>query len=357
MKITHVIPNLEVGGAQRLIENLIPYFNKGNEIEVIVFQKTDSEIESNLEKLGIRIVYLDISFRSPKAILKLRKYFKNTDIVHLHLFPVQYYSIIANIGINKPLIFTEHSTYNKRRKYKFLSYVEKVVYGKIDKIVSISKGVQANLTNWLREKENSGRFIIVENGVKPPVIKSKTKSDEYLFGREGKALIMISRFSDSKDQDTVVKSLKYIKDKDVFLVLVGDGYRKQEVEDLVAKESLTNRVVFLGTRNDIYDLISESFIGIQSSNWEGFGLSVIEMMVGGLPVVASDIEGLRDVVEEAGILFEKGNEKDLADKINKLLTNEQQYQLVKGQCKQRGEEYLIEKTASKYLDLYKEMIR
>lgn len=355
MKITHVIPNLEIGGAQRLVENLLPYLkdNDKNEIEVIVFRKTNSEIEKNIEKLGIKIINLDISYRSPKAIFKLRKYFKTTDIIHLHLFPVQYYSIIANFNLKKPLIFTEHSTFNKRRKYKILKFIEKIVYNKLDKVVSISNGVERSLKKWLNISNNPERFVIIENGIKIPSENFLLQTPGSLFGRNGKALLMISRFTDSKDQDTIIRSLKYIKDEDVFLVLVGDGERIEKVKALTYEQGVSDKVVFLGSRNDISVIIKASSLGIQSSHWEGFGLSAIEMMAMGLPVIASNVEGLREVVENAGLLFNEGNERELAELINSLLSDNKKYDKIKQKCLQRAQEYYIDKTAFKYLKLYK----
>jgi len=99
--------------------------------------------------------------------------------------------------------------------------------------------------------------------------------------------------------------------------------------------------------------MNSSDIGIQSSNWEGFGLTALEMMASGLPVIASDVAGLKQVVEGAGLVFEVNNAFDLAQKINDLLNNIPLYNKIKSQSLQRALEYDIRITAQKYLCEYK----
>ena len=357
MKILQVIPNLEIGGAQRLIENLLPLFKDNNEVLLVIFEINQSYIEKSLSKKGINIKCLNISKRSPKAIFKLRKYFKRADIIHLHLFPTHYYSVITNIGINKPLVFTEHSTFNKRRKHGVFRPIEKFVYDKISRVVSISEAVDFSLKSWLNISNSSKKNIIIENGINLSSFQQEDKrSSQEIFGKDGYPLLMIGRFTDSKDQDSVIRSLKYINNQKVYLVLVGDGCRRKEIENLIKSEGAEEKVLILGERNNIPEIIHASKIGILSSHWEGFGLSAIEMMAGGLPVVASDVEGVRQIVKGAGLLFEPGDEKDLAKKINLLVSDSRYYQEISQNCLKRAENFSINKTGEKYLSLYNSIL-
>ena len=347
-----IISNLEIGGAQQLITNLSPYLSRHFNLQVIVFKKTGSEFEKNIENLGIKIISLNIGSYSPLAILKLRKIIKKTDLVHINLFPANYYSVLANIGINKPLVFTEHSTHNRRRNYKILKPVERFIYKRFKKIISISEATKTNLNKWLNSESIKKRNIVIENGIDIDKFNSVAgRPSKEIFGRDGIPVLMISRFTESKDHETVVKALKEIQDPRVFGVFVGDGTTQQNIIDLVKSLGLEDRVIFLGNRTDIPEIIKSAKIGIQSSHWEGFGLTVIEMMAGGLPVLASDVIGLGTVVKDAGILFEQGNYKILAQNIMEILNNPEKYSSLRSNGYQRVKRYSIKKTAENYKNI------
>lgn len=356
MKILHIIPNLNTGGAQHLLKDLLPLLNtiENNEIKIAVFHRVGSYVEKKIEESGVEIHDMKISSRSPLAILKIRKLIKQFDLVHSHLFPAHYYSIIANIGLNKPLVFTEHSTNNKRRNYKFLKPVERWIYKRLDYVICISNGVKSSLTSWLKVESN--KFIIIENGLEVSFFQNaEYKSRKEIFGENGQPLIMISRFTDSKDHETVVRAMRLVEDKDVFCVFVGEGEKKSEIEELVIKEGLSDKIKFLGHRNNIPEIIKASTIGIQSSNWEGFGLSVVEMMAGGLPIIASDVDGLKEIVGENGLLFKSGDEKDLANKINLLLRDKNLRNNLSAKGEERATHFSIENTAQKHQQVYRNL--
>ncbi|MCH5719945.1 glycosyltransferase [Niabella hibiscisoli] len=75
----------------------------------------------------------------------------------------------------------------------------------------------------------------------------------------------------------------------------------------------------MGQRGDVYQLIKMCDLAILSSHWEGFGLSAVEAMACGVPLIASNVSGLSQVVADGGLTFEKGNEKDLVKKSNIFL--------------------------------------
>ena len=90
--------------------------------------------------------------------------------------------------------------------------------------------------------------------------------------------------------------------------------------------------------------------------WEGFGLSAVELMAGGLPVIASDIEGLRQVVEDAGVVVPQGDAQALADEVMRLMGDKGCYQETAERCRRRAQNYSIENTALAYLEVYERMI-
>ncbi len=347
MKIVHVINSLEIGGAQRLLADILPILNKENKVELVVLKNVDSPFRKNIVDAGVKIHNIACkSYYNPINAWKLRKYIKNADVVHAHLFPVIWWGAVASLFCkNCNLVYTEHSTHNKRRDKSYLRSIERFAYSRYKKIISISQQTQDNLIAWLKVKSLDSRFVVIENGV---AIEKFARQQQ---GVDKNSLIMVSRFAEMKDQETVIRAMANVK-KEAHLYLVGDGPNRQHCEEVAYEIGVNERVHFLGSRSDIPELISQSYIGIQSSLWEGFGLTAVELMAAGKPVIATNVNGLKQVVEGAGRLFEVGDSKALASFVNELLCDKNLYEKMAQQSVERAKLYDIKRMADTYQTVY-----
>lgn len=347
MRVLHIITSLEFGGAQRLLVDLLPLQSASEEVTLLVYERVHNDFERAIEEAGIKILCLnEHKFHNPGVIFRIRKIFRDYDLVHAHLFPTIYWTSLAARGVGVKLVYTEHSTSNSRRNKSYFRPIELFMYSRYDRIISISQQTQDALTSWLGQHDE--RFVVVNNGVdtkkfssvKVPVIP--------------KSLIMVSRFASSKDQETVIRAMELI-DKEAVLRFVGDGENRRHCEELAQELGVSDRVQFLGSRSDVPELLASSYIGIQSSNWEGFGLTAVELMAAGKPVIATNVDGLKQVVEGAGEIFNVGNASDLAARVNYLLKDHEYYQKVAKKCVQRAMEYDIAVMSEDYLALYRSL--
>lgn len=349
MRILHVIASLEIGGAQRLLVDLLPLQANSERVDLLVYEQVNNNFESSIEQAGIRIICLnEHNFHNPTIVLRLKKIFKKYDLVHAHLFPTIYWASLAARGEDVRLVYTEHSTSNSRRDKWYFRPVERFMYSRFDRIISISQQTQDSLTSWLGQCDE--RFVVINNGVNTRKFTSVTSSVI------PKSLIMVSRFVSSKDQETVIRAMKRLENE-VILYLVGDGENRARCEKLAKELGVSERVCFLGSRSDVPELVASSYIGIQSSNWEGFGLTAVELMAAGKPVVASDVDGLKQVVEGAGLIFKKGDSEDLAMKISHLINDCNYYDTVSKKCIERSLLYDIKTMAKKYNNTYYELTK
>lgn len=170
-----------------------------------------------------------------------------------------------------------------------------------------------------------------------------------------KIVIQISAFRNQKDQETLIKAMQYCSEN-VILWLVGDGENRMKCENLVKELNLSERIIFLGIRTDIPQLLRNTDIVVLSSHWEGFGLAIVEGMATNLPVIASDVPGLRDIVNGAGLLFPVGDEKILAEKINSLISDKDFYERTAKACFERAKQYDINVMVEQYIELYKHLL-
>ena len=350
MKILHVISDLNIGGAQRLLIDLLPIQQKDHEVTLLVFRDAYTEFTSITLKHGIRIVSLQAnSLYDPRIIFRLRNEIKTYDIIHAHLFHALYWTSLASIGLNANLVYTEHSTSNSRRGKWYFRYIEQFMYARYNKVIAISRETQESLMLWLKSSKDDSRFVCINNGI--DTSRFAFSNPAHKANAEMIKLMMVSRFAPAKDQKTIIRALTHL-DAHFLLDLVGDGDTMESVRQYALEQGVSDRVNFLGMRQDIPELIASCDIGIQSSLWEGFGLTAVEFMAAGKPIIASRVPGLEQVVEGAGLLFEKGNDIELAAIINRLSTNEDEYNRVVEHCKIRAKEYDISIMGKSYMNVY-----
>lgn len=355
MKILQVITSLHTGGAEKLIVDMVPlYIAQGHQVDVLLFDGTDTPFKRQLQEKGVVVYELGKgrSVYNPINLFKLVPFLRKYDIVHTHNTACQLFAAIGSVLCSVVLVTTEHNTSNRRRDWKWYRLIDKWMYSRYRAVISISIATTKELKKYLHRIKCPVYTIL--NGINLKMISSATtlKKEDFNCRNDSFLIMMVAGFREQKDQDTVIRSLSLLPNK-VQLCLVGDGVRRQICEDLVRSLNLEKRVIFTGVRPDVPCLMKSADVIILSSHYEGFGLVAVEGMAARKPVVATNIPGLAEVVENAGILFPHGNEKVLAEIIKKLMTNKEYYQEVADKCVQRAAEYDIQKTVQAYMQVYK----
>lgn len=359
MKVLQVITSLRTGGAEKLILDSVPiYQKKGIITDVLILSDEDTVFRNKLEKCtqGKIFVLTKGSVYNPLLIFKIIPYIKHYDIIHAHLFPTLYWVVLAKwISFSKSkIVYTEHSTHNKRRESKIFQYIDQFIYSKLDYIGCISEATKINLKKHLKFKKDD--ITVVLNGIELSNFINTKKTKFSLFDKNSFVLIQVSSFREQKDQPTLINALVNLP-SNIKLLLVGEGKLRKDNEALVQKLGLQDRVIFLGNRNDIPDLMRYADVCILSSHYEGFGLAVLEGMAANKPVIASDVSGVKEIVENFGLLFDKGNAEDLANKIMSLYKDENYYQKIQKACFLRANDFDIEKMVDTYINEYKKAIK
>ena len=361
MKILHIINSLATGGAEKLILETLPlYAAQGIETDLLLLNGTRYPFLKELEEQKCcRIFSLgNSSVYHPKNIFKIMAYLKNYDLVHVHLFPAQYYVVLAKIlsGSKTKLIFTEHCTGNRRLDSIWLSIIDKHIYKWYSAIVSITREINDILLKHARLPIN--RFHLIENGVNLNTITSAMPYPEseinLTLSSADKIIIQIAAFREQKDQETLIKAMSSLPPT-FKLVLVGEGVQKEKCVNVATELGIQDRVFFLGVRMDVPQLLKTADIVVLSSKYEGMSLSSIEGMASGKPFIASDVPGLSEIVKGAGVLFPLGDAKKLAAEILHLANDSAYYQKIAGQCFNRAKEFDISKMVDKHIALYQEL--
>lgn len=137
-------------------------------------------------------------------------------------------------------------------------------------------------------------------------------------------IIMVARFDIPKNYIDAVKALNLISDLNWKAEFVGDGPLLQDVQVLTNQYQLQDKITFSGQCHDVSERLHKSDIFLLISNWEGLPLTILEAMGSGLPVVASDVGGVKEAVwdNENGYLIPRNDIKYLSDKLRSLIENE-----------------------------------
>ena len=275
------------------------------------------------------------------------------DIIHTHNTAPQFFAAIARSNSSK-LVTTEHGGSNRRRKYGIFRKIDKMMYDRYNHIICISDQAEINLKGFVGETK--AIISIVYNGVDVQRCANALPFEEMRqnLPAGGKAILMVAGFRWEKDQDTVIKSIPLLPNN-FHLFFAGDGVRRAECEQLAKSFGVADRVHFLGMCTNIPNLLKASDYIVLSSHFEGLSLSSVEGMSVGKPFIASDVDGLREVVKGYGVLFPHQDSNALAQEILKLERNKDLYDQTAAKCGERAKDFDISKMVEGYIDVYKKL--
>lgn len=359
MKILHVLPSIRSGGVATLVLDLATYqVAHNNHVDIFVSRPGLNHMQPQFENIGAKVDYSRYASRNdPRHIWELKTKIKDYDIVHVHLFPDQLFVRIAKNLIKKKLrpilITTEHNTFNNRRKYKLFKVIDRWMYNQYNSIIAISDAAKSALNKWLHSQELATKTHTIVNGVDITKFEQAPNRLKSILSLPvgAKLVVMVARLAHPKDPQTLVRAISECP-PNVNLAFIGYGPLEEEIIQLAKALNIGDRVHLLGLRNNVSELLKGCDIGVLSTNWDGFGLVAVEYMAAGLPVIASDVEGLRDVIGREDALFAVGDYHQLAKRINSLISSETQYNEQRNFFKNRAKLFDVKLMCQNYTNLY-----
>lgn len=312
INILYLIDNLGIGGSQSIVKGILESHLNYN-IFLYVLRKREPELTINN---GNIFSFQSNSRFSLLPIFDLRKLIlnKHISVLHCHLFRSQVFGwILKTIFFpNITLIFHEHGQVLDKKKWHhfFLKRIKK----NVDTYIAVSKVVKKELIDSINvdtdKIELLYNFIQFKSSPFPPPTNVKMKKDNFTIG-------FVGRINKEKGCKYAISSLKYLKFK-AKLLIAGDGPERKQLEKLVIKLDLKSQVTFLGFVENIIKIYSLIDVLVVPSERESFGKTAIEAQYFNIPVIVSNVGGLKEIVQNAvnGLIFESKNAEDLAEKIN-----------------------------------------
>ncbi|SLN59189.1 GDP-mannose-dependent alpha-(1-6)-phosphatidylinositol dimannoside mannosyltransferase [Roseovarius albus] len=349
MRVLQVINHFgyQSGGAERLVQDLhVDLLAAGVDAHLVALGQCETIELKNAVSLGFSSPY------KPGAILTLRKYLKEMtikpDVVHAHLFPTSaYVSGLKRVGaIRCPLVFTEHSTSNNRRGSAIGNLIDPMIYSRFENIYCISDGTKDSLTAAYPALRNKTEVILNGAHLKFDHYAKRNTTDRV-------KIVSVGRLRKAKNYPTALDAIDLLSGQNCEYRIIGDGELRAELEEKAA--TMDTPVRFEGHVSDVGPYLQEADIFLMPSLWEGFGLAAVEAMNAGLPVVASDIAGLREVVGTDGtcaLLVPPKEPQAIADALCSLIEDTEKRQSLGKAAFQRSVGFDKRLMAEKYIAAY-----
>ena len=311
-----------MGGAEKqlviLAEQQIKHGNK----VTICFLKGKDELRENFVGIGATVVdkFANTSFTS--QLFSIRKFvsLEKFNVVHAHLPRSEILSVFLRKKSFKLILSRHNAEPFWPNSNRILSIcLSNIVALRSDKVVAISNAVASYLTET-REIINRKKIVVVLYGYS----EKEKPSREKVVSEKGFKIGTIGRLVPQKNYPTLLKAFSIAKEQEshISLHIVGDGYLKKDLQNLAKEFQIEDSIAWLGRTEKITEFLEQLDLFILASEYEGFGLVLLEAMHSGVPILAANNSAIPEVL---GInypgLFETFDHNSLAARISNQVHN------------------------------------
>jgi glycosyltransferase involved in cell wall biosynthesis len=362
IRVLQIIPTLVRGGAEKqmvLLASNLPRDRFDVHVAVLTYS---GPLEHDLRAANVPTTIIGKRWKlDPLSYRRLRKHIQDLqpDLVHTWMFTANAYGRAAAIAAGvKYIVAGERSPDPGKSIGK--RWIDRRLARRTDRIVTnTSVIVDAYVAKGLpREK-----FVVIPNGVPAPAPPSLSKSEflrEIGLPDSSRLIAAVGRLSHEKRIKDLIWAcdlLKCIRD-DTHLLIIGDGPQRWRLERFREQAHIVDRVHFLGERSDVPQLLPHCDCLWLGSSYEGQSNAIMEAMNTGLPVVATDIPGNRDLVlpDETGFLIDVGDRAAFARETQRILSDAELARRLGDAGRRRmREQFSVEQMVSRHAALYEQL--
>ena len=360
VNIMHLLFSLDIGGLETFVLSLLKKMDRSSFNFSVCSMSAGTRLRSEFEQIGIPVFVAEKRQGIDHSLaLRLGKFLRREriHIVHTHNNGPWLYGGVAAKLTGAHLVHTEHSNpFSDRRKVLF---GERCLAKITDTIISDSSKVANFMIH--KQKIEPRKIETILNGVDVEMFQRNiditAKRAEFQIGGNELVIGSVGRLVPVKDYLTLLKTFKIIvsKMKNCRLVILGDGVLRAELEAYTETEGLSQNVIFLGSRRDVPEIMPIFDVFTLSSLSEGLPIAILEAMATGVPVVATRVGGVPEVVVDGrtGLLVPPRNPEKLAEAIISILFDRGKIQLMGAAGRLRIEEkFNLTNTARSYEQVY-----
>lgn len=317
-----VVKGLGLGGAERLVAESVVHAITQDEryrYEVAYVLPWKDQLVTRLTSSGVPTTCIGGPGGSlVRAGRRIRSMSRRFDLVHAHL-PAT--GILARVLSSAPVIYTEHNIASSYRQPTRL--LNRITYGRNTAVTAVSDAVQQSLIGYPGPTP-----ITVRNGVAVDDISGAADSvrEEFGIGAEQRLVVHIGNIRPHKGHENLIRATNELAQRAPDVMVLSAGTEKhpgdvERLEALASSQGIDHRIRFLGRRDDAHRLIAAADLLVNPSDVEGLPVVILEAMMLGTPVVATDVGGVSTVIQDAvtGWLVPARDPSALADAVQAAL--------------------------------------
>jgi len=321
--VFYLITDLDVGGAERALLELVRRLDRRRFQPTVCSLGPAGVLASEFAALDVPVYHLGMGrlWQLPRALKLLQLLDQQEyDIVHTFLFHANVLGRVAARIKGVPVVVSGIRVAEPRRWHLLL---ERWTAPLADRMVAVSEGVRRHMVE--RARIPPGKVLTIPNGVDLERFRRPRGRFRRSQGIPADRLLVttVGRLDAQKGLKYLLQAVPdvLLQHPKALFALVGDGPRREKLEEVCRRLEIGPSVLFLGFRSDVPDILADSDVFVLPSLWEGLANAMLEAMAAGVPVLVTDVEGARDVVTdgETGLLVQPGDPLALATGLNKLL--------------------------------------
>jgi len=349
LKVLTILNALSMGGAERMAFELIKNLDHDEfETPVLCYGgRLGTPLEDDMARVT-DVDFAGIKGRiTPLGFIKVMRKISNInpDIIHAHMGGVAF-GIPWCFLHHKPIIVTVHTKPEAAFSRRNTKLIRRALKKNAIYIIAVSEENYKYVTSYFGVTSKQCGFV--NNGI--------DLGRFYQARHEGFAYINVARQDENKNQAAIIRCFEKINkiDPDTSLYLIGEGPQHNKLMELVQEMGLVNAVILPGLTNNPEDYYAVSDVYVQSSHREALPLAVLEAMAAKLPIVATNVGGLRDIVKGNGKLIPDNDEDLLFDAMLSMKTEDSYARRMQSEMSYKiAQEYSAEKMAEKYAAIYR----
>jgi len=298
----------------------------------------------------------DVSIRMARDVVRAVKA-QRPSLLHTHLVHADVYGALAARLLRVPLVSTRHN--DDRYLLGPFRYVDRAFARPARRLIAISDAVRRFLE---QAGHQPAKLTTIRYGLDElPSAPSEPTPGEAGIPADVPLALAVGRLIAQKDHATLLRAFALVRSTvpDAHLAILGGGPLEAETRALVAELDLEGAVTLPG-RTDIRDWLERADVFVHTSRWEGFGIVLLEAMLAGLPVVATRVSAVPEVVAdgETGVLVEAGDVDGLAAALQELLSDRERARALGEAGRRRArEEFSVARMAERTQAVYDDALR
>ena len=324
-RVVYLAHAFMVGGAEEMVLNLVRHLPPRFEPHVCCINVA-GPIGEEIRKTGVpfRVLGLNPGLRRPWDVLGIRAYLREVapDIVHTFLLTASLYGRPAAMLAGVPIVIgTEVNIYERKRPHHALA--ERWLMRGTDRVVVSAESVRDFYVRQVHA--DPGKVDVIYNAVDWAALDTTMTRNELRAAvgvpADAPLACIIARLTEQKAHGVLLDAIAENADlASLHLLIVGDGDLRDVLRARAETLGLAARVHFLGARRDLGNLLQASDLFVMPSLWEGLPLSMVLAMGAKLPVVATRVAGIPEIVRDGqtGLLVPPGDKRALAAALARL---------------------------------------